>query len=89
MTSKIEVGSEVVRSSGTQKMRVLGFREIDGRQHARCGWQDEEGLTRSQQFTLANWRWRLIAARLATRGRRAASRMPKAGKTGRRGAPRR
>jgi hypothetical protein len=50
MTSKIEVGSEVVRSSGTQKMRVLGFREIDGRQHARCGWQDEKGLTRSQQF---------------------------------------
>jgi hypothetical protein len=50
MASKIEVGSEVVRSRGTQRMRVLGFRGIDGRQHARCGRQDEKGVTRTQQF---------------------------------------
>jgi hypothetical protein len=50
MASKIEVGSEVVRSPGTQRMRVLGFGEIDGRQHAQCGWQDEKGVTRSRQF---------------------------------------
>jgi hypothetical protein len=31
-------------------MRVLDFREIDGRQHAWCEWQDEKGVTRSQQF---------------------------------------
>jgi len=31
-------------------MRVLGFRQIDGRQHTRCEWQDEKGVTRSQQF---------------------------------------
>jgi hypothetical protein len=52
MASKIEVGSEVVRNRGTQRMRVLGFREIDGRQHARCEWQDEKGVTRSQQFSV-------------------------------------
>jgi hypothetical protein len=44
MASKIEVGSEVVRSPGTHRLRVLGFCEIDGRQHARCGWQDEKGV---------------------------------------------
>jgi hypothetical protein len=33
-------------------MRVLGFRKIDGRQHARCEWQDEKGVTRSHQFPL-------------------------------------
>jgi hypothetical protein len=40
MASKIEVGSEVV----TQRMRVLGFGEIDGRQHAWCEWRDEKGV---------------------------------------------
>ena len=50
MVSKIEVGSEVVRNRGTQRMRVLGFGEIDGRQHARCEWRDERGVVRSQQF---------------------------------------
>jgi hypothetical protein len=50
MASKIEVGSEVVRNRGTQRMRVLGFREIDRGQHARCEWRDENGVTRSQQF---------------------------------------
>jgi hypothetical protein len=34
MASKIEIGSEVVWNRGTQKMRALDFREIDGRQHA-------------------------------------------------------
>jgi hypothetical protein len=52
MASKIEVGSEVVRNRGTQRMRVLGFREIDGRQHAWCEWRDEKGVTRSQQFAV-------------------------------------
>jgi hypothetical protein len=50
MASKIEVGSEVFRNRGIQRMRVLGFREIGRRQHARCEWQDEQGVTRSQQF---------------------------------------
>jgi hypothetical protein len=50
MASKIEIGSEVVWNWGTQKMRALDFREIDGRQHAWCEWQDEKGVTRSQQF---------------------------------------
>jgi hypothetical protein len=50
MASKIEVGSEVIRNRGTQRMRALVFREIEGRQHARCEWQDEKGVTRSQQF---------------------------------------
>jgi hypothetical protein len=50
MASKIEVGSEVVRHGVPQKMRVLGFRGIGRRQHARCEWQDEKGVTRSQQF---------------------------------------
>jgi hypothetical protein len=50
MASKIEVGSEVVRHGGTQRMRVLGFREIDRGQHAWCEWRDEKGVTRSQQF---------------------------------------
>jgi hypothetical protein len=36
MASKIEVGSEVVRNRSTQRMRVLGFREIDRGQHARA-----------------------------------------------------
>jgi hypothetical protein len=74
MASRIEVGSEVVRNRGIQRMRVLGFREIDRGQHAWCEWQDEKGVTRSQQFPVGE-RWRLIAARLATRGRRAASRI--------------
>jgi hypothetical protein len=50
MASKIEVGSEVVRNHDTQRMRVLGFGEIDGRQHAWCEWRDEKGVARSQQF---------------------------------------
>jgi hypothetical protein len=50
MASKIEVGSEVVRNHNTQRMRVLGFGEIDGRQHAWCEWRDEKGVARSQQF---------------------------------------
>jgi hypothetical protein len=50
MASKIEVGSEVFRNRGIQRMRVLGFREIDRGQHAWCEWQDEKGATRSQQF---------------------------------------
>jgi hypothetical protein len=50
MASKIEVASEVVRNRGSQRMRVLGFRGIGGRQKARCEWQDEKGVTRSQQF---------------------------------------
>jgi hypothetical protein len=49
MASKIEVGSEVVRNGVPQRMRVLVFSEI-GRQHAWCEWQDEKGVTRSQQF---------------------------------------
>jgi hypothetical protein len=44
MASKIEVGSEVVRNHDTQRMRVLGFGEIDGRQHAWCEWRDEKGV---------------------------------------------
>jgi uncharacterized protein YodC (DUF2158 family) len=50
MASKIEVGSEVVWNRGTQRMRVLGYGEIDGRQHAWCEWPDEKGVKRSQQF---------------------------------------
>jgi uncharacterized protein YodC (DUF2158 family) len=50
MASKIEVGSEVVWNRGTHRMRVLGYGEIDGRQHAWCEWQDEKGVKRSQQF---------------------------------------
>jgi hypothetical protein len=50
MASKIEVGSDVVRNRGTQRMRVVGFGEMDGRQHAWCEWQDGKGVTRSQQF---------------------------------------
>jgi hypothetical protein len=50
MASKIEVGSEVVRNRDTQRMRVLGFGEIDGRHHAWCERQDERGVKRSQQF---------------------------------------
>ena len=49
MASKIEVGSEVVWNRGTQRMRVLGYGEIDGRQHAWCEWRDEKGVARSQQ----------------------------------------
>jgi hypothetical protein len=50
MASKIEVGSEVVRNRGTQRMRVLGFGEIAGRQYASCEWCDEKNVARSQQF---------------------------------------
>jgi hypothetical protein len=50
MASKIEVGSKVVENRGTQTMRVLGFGEIDGRQHAWCEWCDEKNVARSQQF---------------------------------------
>ncbi len=52
MAAKIEVGSEVIRNRGTQRMRVLGFREIDGRQYAWCEWKDEKGVTRSQQCSV-------------------------------------
>jgi hypothetical protein len=52
MASKIEVGSQVVRNRATKRMRVLGLREIDGRQHALCEWQDEKGVTRSQEISV-------------------------------------
>jgi hypothetical protein len=50
MASKIEVGSEVVRNGVPRRMRVLGFSEIGRRPRAWCEWQDEQGVTRSQQF---------------------------------------
>jgi hypothetical protein len=52
MVSRFDVGIEVKHGRGTQRMKITGLGDIEGREHAWCEWIDKEGAKHSQQYPI-------------------------------------